>query len=136
MNHTKQATLFLQALEERQPFKNIWKAKCFLAQSEHCLNLQRHEVCRHVNHCLSESFHSYLKMFIEERSGWVVKVAYCKSTGREFEFTLAPLETCVRALNKFSFKSAFFSSPSRISKYQLNWGSYRKVNDHRTSFPA
>ena len=37
-----------------------------------------------------------------ERSVRVVKVADCESTGRGFEYTVAPLVTCVKALNKFA----------------------------------
>ena len=43
----------------------------------------------------------------------VVNVVDCGSTGPGFEFTLAPLVTCVRALNKFSLKSHV--SPRHIS---------------------
>ena len=55
-----------------------------------------------------------------ERSGQVVKVADCESAGRGFEFTLAPLVTSVRALNKFSLKFTCSGSPSRINRYQFS----------------
>ena len=45
---------------------------------------------------------------IVERSGRLVKVADSGSTGREFESTLAPFITCIKALNKVSVKSTMF----------------------------
>ena len=56
-----------------------------------------------------------------ERSGRVFKVVDSESTGRGFESMLAPLVTCVKALNKLSLKSKCSGSPSHISKYQLSW---------------
>ena len=63
----------------------------------------------------------HIHEYIVERIGRVVKEADCRFTGRGFESTLAPLITCVRALNKFSLKSTSSVSPSRINRYRLSW---------------
>ena len=67
-------------------------------------------------------------------SGRVVKLADCGPTVRGFEFTMASLVTYVRTLNKLSLKYACSDSPSRISRSQLTWGLYRKVNSQHASF--